>query len=127
MDDPLILLATRQYDPGFHPGYVLNIFTTVTKENIMTDNTIIRQNRLDRKTPLVRCYPLQWVSWFLTLMLTLWAVPAQGEEFRYRYVPFGVPPGFDFFDPQRSTTVARFPGRAQQMRRGIVFYSCRDI
>jgi hypothetical protein len=41
-------------------------------------------------------------GWVLALALGSWAVAAQAQEFRYRYVPLDrveLPPGFDFFDP----------------------------
>jgi len=49
----------------------------------MTDNTIIGQNRLDRKMPRVLCYPIPWVSWFLTLRLrslTAGLLPSYGSR-----------------------------------------------
>ena len=84
----------------------------------MTDNTIIGQNRLDRKTPLVRCYPLQWVSWFLTLMLALglWTVVAQAQEYRYHYISLTevqLPSGFGKFNPWAINNGGRVYGNAR--------------
>jgi hypothetical protein len=54
---------------------------------------------IDRRAAMLHFHPTQWCGWVLALTLGLWAVLAQGEEFRYRYVSLNdkAPPGFVFF------------------------------
>ncbi|MGH8477598.1 MAG: hypothetical protein ACRER2_17850 [Methylococcales bacterium] len=54
---------------------------------------------IDRRAASLRFHPTQWFGWVFALTLGLWAILAQGEEFRYRYVSLNdkVPPGFAFF------------------------------
>ena len=50
---------------------------------------------------MVRVHPSRF-GWVLALTLGLWAVLAQGEEFRYRYVSFDqveLPAEFTSFSP----------------------------
>lgn len=67
----------------------------------MNVDTVTWQNRLDWRAPILRFSPLQWFGWLLAFTLALWAVLAQGEEFRYRYVSLAdkAPPGYAYFVP----------------------------
>jgi hypothetical protein len=67
----------------------------------MNVDTVTWQKRLNSRVALLRFSPLQWFGWLLASALALWAVLAQGEEFRYRYVSLNdkVPPEFVFFSP----------------------------
>jgi hypothetical protein len=56
-------------------------------------------------------------GWFLVLTLGLWAVAAQAQEFRYRYVSLKqveLPPGFIFFDPIAINNSGRIYGSAYE-------------
>jgi hypothetical protein len=67
---------------------------------------------------MLRFYPTQWFGWVLALMLGLLVLPAQGKEFRYRYVPFKLPPGFDFFSSAAINNRGQVSGTV---------YKCDDV
>ena len=56
-------------------------------------------------------------GWVLVLTFGLWAVAAQAQEFRYRYVSLDqveLPPGFIFFDPSAINNSGRIYGNAYE-------------
>src|SRR5215470_4071877 len=69
------------------------------EENTVNTLKLSGSTGIDRRAAMLHFHPTQWCGWVLALTLGLWAVLAQGEEFRYRYVSLDdkAPPGFAFF------------------------------
>src|SRR5262245_48995541 len=70
------------------------------EENTVNTQGLSGSMGIDRRVAMLRIHPTQWFVWFLALTLGFWAVLAQGEELRYRYISLDqveLPPGFISF------------------------------